>query len=382
MPSCLSGKIAMSMEFTIGNIFEKCVHAPPATLNKGWNLKVKKPFQSKYPPEPSNPKSLPYGYNPNMKRVIILVVLIFLLASCSNNDSIVTTNGNVTETEKQLIQYPTKTDTANEVTSTSTFAELVFPTPTPFLYTVVLNDTLIGIAYSFNVPLEALLNANPSAENQPLLVGQELIIPTADKPSATFTITPLPIQPSQVDCFESQDESLRCLVLIKNEFADWIQNLSTQIHLIDPSGKLLETCTAYPPLDLLPPGRAIILSCSFQKVPIEKYQPQATIISASNVPFPSELYMDISIQNSFIELNREGLNAQVHGEIILNTHEFDASQVKILAIAFSKEGTVVGFRRWESNTVLPSGGIMPFELMISSFGSIIDRVELIVEGTR
>ena len=81
-------------------------------------------------------------------------------------------------------------------------------------------------------------------------------------------------------------------------------------------------------------------------------------------------------------MNREGLSAQVHGEIILNSQEFDASQVKILAIAFSKDGTVIGFRCWESNTVLPSGGVMPFEMMISSFGSIIDRVELIVEGTR
>jgi len=317
-----------------------------------------------------------------MKRVIILVVLIFHLASCSNIDSIVSTNVTVTETEKQPIQNPTKTETTNRATSTSTFADLVIPTPTPFLYSVVLNDTLIGIAFQFDIPLEALLNANPSAENQPLIVGQELIIPMADKPGATLTITPFPIQISQVNCYESQDESLQCLVLIKNDFSEWIQNLSTLIHLIDPSGKIIETCTAYPPLDLLPPGKSIILSCPFQKVPIEKYQPQATIISASNIPSPSELYLDILIQNSLIEVNMEGLSAQVNGEIILNSQEFEANQVKILAIAFSKEGTVIGFRRWESNAVLPSGGVMPFELMISSFGSIIDRVELIVEGTR
>ena len=80
----------------------------------------------------------------------------------------------------------------------------------------------------------------------------------------------------------------------------------------------------------------------------------------------------------YSELGR--LSAQIQGEIILNSTGADASWVKILAIAFNKEGTVVGFRYWESKTILPSGGVMPFELMISSCGSVIDRVEMIVEG--
>ncbi|MFC2064906.1 LysM peptidoglycan-binding domain-containing protein [Chloroflexota bacterium] len=317
-----------------------------------------------------------------MKHAAILVGLIILLASCSNGETIEDTIATQTETKQQPSQNPTKTEADFGVTSTPTFADLILPTSTPFLYSVVLNDTLIGIAFQFNISLEDLLNANPSAGNQPLIVGQELIIPTADEPGTTLTATPFPVQVSQVNCYESKDESLQCLALIMNEYNEWIQNISTQIHLIDTSGKVIESCTAYSLIDLLPPGKSIILSCSFQKVPIIEYHPQSIIISASNVPSPSEQYLDISIRNTLVTVNWEGSSAQVQGEIILNSTGAEASWVKILAIAFNKEGTVVGFRHWESRTILPSGEVMPFELMISSHGSIIDRVELIVEGNR
>ena len=168
-----------------------------------------------------------------MKRAAILVGFLILLASCSNGDTIENTIATQTETERQPSQNPTKTETAIEVPSTPTLADLILPTSTPFLYSVVLNDTLIGIAFQFNISLEDLLNANPSAENQPLIVGQELIIPMADEPGTTLTATPFPIQVSQLNCYESKDESLQCLALIMNEYSEWIQNLSTQIHLID-----------------------------------------------------------------------------------------------------------------------------------------------------
>ena len=140
-----------------------------------------------------------------------------------------------------------------------------------------------------------------------------------DEPGTTPTDTPFPIQVSQLNCYEGKDESLQCLALIMNEYSEWIQNLSTQIHLIDTSGKVIESCTAYSLIDLLPPGKSIILGCSFQKAPNVEYQPQAMVISASNVLSPSEHYLGISLRNTLISVNWEGSSAQVQGEIILNS---------------------------------------------------------------
>jgi LysM repeat protein len=317
-----------------------------------------------------------------MRSASILFVIIILLASCSTIQPAETTIPMVIGTVIQPRITSTSTKTPTRANPTSTLPILIIPSPTPFLYSVVINDTPTGIAFKFNVSLEALLEANPSINYEPLIVGQKLVIPSADTSERTPTTKPAPVQISQVNCLKNQDTSLACLVLLENEFTGWIQNLSIQIQLIDPSGKLLDTCEAYPPLDLLPPGKSIVLSCSFPKSPNGNYLSYASVISAISIPFPNDRYLDISIRNPLVEIYWDGLTANVLGEIVLNTKNQDANRVWILAIAFNKEGKVVGFRRWESTTTLSPGNTMPFELKVASMDSEIDQVELIVEGTR
>ena len=317
-----------------------------------------------------------------MRFAVILTVFIVLLTSCSNYQTAESTIPSVSETFSQTTINSTNTKTPTKLIPTSTLPPIIIPSPTPYFYTVVLNDTLIGIAFKFNIPIEALLEANPSFSNQPLIVGQELIIPVVVDSEATPTITPFPLQISQLNCLNTKDASLTCLVLVKNEYTGWIQNLSVLIQLIDPSGKEIDSCNAYPVLDLVQPGSSMVLNCSFQNTPIGNYKAYATIISAVNNPLPGDLYLNLSIQNSLVEINWDGLSASVHGKVSNNTKNQDARRVWILAIAFNKEGTVIGFRRWESTTTLTYGGEMLFELNVAALDSEIDQVELVVEGTK
>ena len=325
---------------------------------------------------------IPNRYNRIMKYAVLLIASLFILTSCNTYQPTDGTELSASEAISQPTITPSSTKTPTKFEPTSTIPAIIVPTPTPHLYSVVINDTLTGIAYKFNVTLDELLNANPTIINQPLIVGQELIIPARNTSGATSTITPFPIEISQVNCIINKDESLTCMVLLENESNQWIQNMSALIQLIDPTGNELDSCTAFPLLDLLPPGKAVILSCSFLNPPKSDFQAYATITSAVNNPISSERYLNISIQNPLIEITWDGKSANVQGEIILNSPSLTAKRVWILAISFNQDGAVVGFRRWESTTTLSSGDVMPFELTVSALDSEIDRIELIAEGIK
>ncbi|MDD2359547.1 MAG: LysM peptidoglycan-binding domain-containing protein [Syntrophaceticus schinkii] len=61
------------------------------------------------------------------------------------------------------------------------------PTPPPgvcpgFFYVIQPGDTFFGLSQRFNVPLDAILAANPGVDPQQLQIGQTVCIPTAPPP--------------------------------------------------------------------------------------------------------------------------------------------------------------------------------------------------------
>jgi len=48
-----------------------------------------------------------------------------------------------------------------------------------FLYTVRPGDTIYSLATQFNIPIEEIISANPGIYPYNLLIGQQIMIPTA-----------------------------------------------------------------------------------------------------------------------------------------------------------------------------------------------------------
>ena len=76
------------------------------------------------------------------------------------------------------------------------------PTPTTTTYIVQAGDSLTGIAFQFDVPVEDIMRANDLTDADLLYAGQELIIPIGGLPETpaftpvpTPTETPIPFEP-------------------------------------------------------------------------------------------------------------------------------------------------------------------------------------------
>jgi LysM repeat protein len=81
-------------------------------------------------------------------------------------------------------------------------AAIPSPKPTTTIYIVQVGDSLSGIAFQFDVPVEDIMRANGLTDADLLFVGQELIIPIGGLPETpaftpvpTPTETPIPFEP-------------------------------------------------------------------------------------------------------------------------------------------------------------------------------------------
>jgi LysM repeat protein len=314
-----------------------------------------------------------------MAKYLFILLTLVMISGCTTVQTIDTpTSINPDPTE--LVTF---TPTSSSTPSLTITPVPVYPhTPTPILYTVVLNDTLTGIAAKFNITLQELLAANPSADSQALTVGTTLTIPTGQELSNSPTVTPLPVTIQQKNCFPNQDGSLWCLVLLKNDSSAPLQNLSVLINLQSSDQTIFNSQAAYAPLDVLPPGLSLVVSTLFQKpIPVD-FQILAQILSASHLANFDNLYLPISLQNSLVQIDWGGLSARVRGEAILGGSAAEARRVWILGVAYDEAGNVIGFRRWESNSPLSTGESLSFDFLVASLGPEIDHVDLILEAAK
>jgi len=317
-----------------------------------------------------------------MGRGWILVLLVTFLSACGGRSANLPTPtvepGSATPwLEPSHSPSPTVTGSS---TPTPTFMNL--PTPTPILYTVVLNDNLISIARNFNITLEELLAANPTIGTQALAVGTVLTIPSGRDNSSPPTTTPMPVDLQQVQCFPNLDGSLYCLILVKNDHSEVLQNLFVLINLLDSKGMILKSQIAYAPMDILRPDAAMPIGVLFAEPVPQGYQPQARLLGATRAGSVGTLYPALDLLSSLVTVDWGGLNAHIIGKAKLSVPDVQASRVWILGVAYDLVGNVIGFNRWESNATLKSADNLSFEFMVASLGPKIDHVDLILEAVK
>jgi LysM repeat protein len=277
-------------------------------------------------------------------------------------------------------QTATPAPTLFVVTPIPPLTEVVLPTPTPFTYTVVAEDTLSAIATRFSVRLDDLVAANPGVSPAALQVGTVLKIPVGGNTPGELTPTPVPLTILQARCWPTAEGGRWCFALVQNNYAETIENLSVQFTLLDSSGQEIGSQVAFGLLNILPAGRVMPVAAFFPAPVPADAAPRAQILSAIRPPADDTRYLPIALQNTLVEVDWVGRTAQVTGQAMPLMLDGQVNTLWILGAAYDAYGNVVGLRRWESTMPVAGGVSLAFDFTVSSVGPPIDHVDLLVEA--
>lgn len=251
------------------------------------------------------------------------------------------------------------------------------PTGTMQVYIVEQGDTLSEIAEKFGIPQADLIAANPDVDPNALPIGAALFIPDPSAPQAAASfITPVPVPIIQSVCHPTADSGNWCFALVQNNTAGVLENVSVQVRLFDENGLEIASQTAFTPLDIIPPDSSMPVYIFFQNTPANA-QPQVQLLSA--MQGNGSGYLPAALDNTSAQINWDGNYAAVNGQVYLPVESKAATQIWVAAVAYDKNGVVVGLRRWEGGGLQP-GGLLNFEFGVSSVGGRIEAVEFFVQA--
>jgi len=310
-----------------------------------------------------------------MQRIVYLIVGMGLFLSSCNQAQVQVTPTFIPT--GMLMPYYSVTPSPKLPTATIrvTIPVTPAPTPTPFLYTVKNSDTMLGIAYQFGISLEDLQAANPKVVPHFMSVGMQLIIPIGGEiPEVLPTPTPMPVHAEQPRCFPSGDGGAWCIVALKNENETNLENLSVWIGLYNLRGENFASQVAYAPLNILRPGSTIPLMAYFSPPLLADFQTQSEVLSGLAVAANDTRYLDLQVKVGTLEINQDGKQAVISGEVVLPENAQNPSQLWALAVAYDSNGDIVGVRKWKS------AGETSFDITVYSVAGMIDHVEVLTEG--
>jgi LysM repeat protein len=299
-----------------------------------------------------------------------LFLLIFLITACAPTP--------VQNKPNNLLQpFLTSTPSLTPTPNVIVIVETPIPTSTPFVYTIQSGDTFSELAEQFKISQDELRAANPGISPNSMPVGETLLIPDSSAPfAAASTLTPVPVPITQAVCHPTADAGMWCFALIQNDTPDILENVSAQITLLDENNNVLASQTAFVPLDIIPPNESLPAYVFFPNTP-ESANVQVQILSA--IQSDASRYLPADLNNVITQVDWNCLTAQVNGQISLPAESTAATQVWVAAVAYDKDGRVVGVRRWEGGTIQP-GESIPFSFLVSSLGPAIDTVEFVVQA--
>jgi hypothetical protein len=85
------------------------------------------------------------------------------------------------------------------------------------------------------------------------------------------------------------------------------------------------------------------------------------------------------LNNTLAQIDWDGRSAQLSGQVYPPPESQAATQTWVAAVAYDKNGTVVGVRRWEGGGIQP-GTSINFNFTVSSLGGEIEAVEFFVQA--
>lgn len=336
-----------------------------------------------------------HWYNAGMfkNRLMILILVVFgavLMSSCAETGSEIEPSPTPTMLDGTLRPYPSNTPSATPLPTDyviPTPSSTVTPTPTQVYYEVREGDDMYGIAFYYGLSPQAIMTANPTVNPRMMGPGTTLLIPITPIPGATSTatlaLTPTATPPyaalHEPDCYPDAAGGLWCFILLENDQESALENVSAEV--VIEVGEETRIEVANMPLNLLPAGASLPLIVYFEGPIGEDFTVSAEVDFLLPVMPGDQRYLSVELPNQSVDINDEGMRADISGIAALPGEGGDARYLWINATAFDAEGRVVAVRRWESfEENLSAGYQVPFELSLYSMGGEIDRVELIAEA--
>lgn len=311
----------------------------------------------------------------------ILIISMVLSACATPNQAVPTAQ------ETAIISLEDyRTPTPRAVTSTPVLdflpaLEPPLPTATPVLYSIVKDDTLLGIALRFGVSLDELLAANPDVDPGFLTIGMTLTLPIVGSGDQIIpTATALPLSNSQPQCYPQSAGGYWCILAVQNNQPEPVENSSALISLISTDGDLIESHVAYSPLNLLYPGDEMPLQAYFKGPLPEHFISQASIFSALPAMNSQDRYVDVSVDTLGIEIDQEGDLAEVSGKVTNVDQDRPTRRIWVVAIAYDGQDRIVGVRKLELDIQIQPVESLEFGLTVFSVGSQILHVRLLAEA--
>lgn len=286
-----------------------------------------------------------------------------------------------------LTPYNTATSTAT-LTITPVNAPTQTPqptiTPTTFIYTAKANDTMWTIAAKNGVSLDAILKANPDVNPYTLSAGTQVVVPPS---SGTGNGTPTPISATAVPlllkepfCAPSLTGGLYCFAVVENNQDYSVQNLTAQFTLTNTeTGEKLQAVGSLP-LNQLKSKNSLPLFAHFPPPVFASPKVTLALLTALPVSSSSTSVLDVTIQNSKVEIASDGNSATVSASLALKDAASTANHYWVAAVAYDAQGNVVGVRQYEKNADLSNGQGADFTLYVYSISNKIDHVDLFGEA--
>lgn len=328
------------------------------------------------------------------KMFLLMIVTSMLLIGCGSSDSASNSNtpmaGSQTPQTAVITPYTTRTPVIPPTATTQTEPTPTpppRPTPTPYMYTVVTNDTMIGIASYFGITLDELMVANPDVSPNALSIGTQLIIPLeledSGEDTGSETQAELVLDTAEVLCYPIRSGGAWCYWPVTNPYEQPVENLTGTINLYDERNQLVASQPAMSLLNVLPAGASAPL-VSYFPPPLAQYaQIQGQLTGAITANQYNSRYLTTSIEQFTITpINPDNQGILVSGALryALPEGENPAAPAAawLVAVATDINGDVVGVRRWEAEEI-PIEGSLNFSFEIFSLGKPIEQVELLAE---
>jgi hypothetical protein len=315
--------------------------------------------------------------------VWLIVLLCFLVVGCSPPNRI----QDLTITlEDRIVPYfsatPSLTPKTNAATMTPKPSPSVIPTSTstPFVYEVVENDTLIGIAFRHSVPLDEIIQANPDIDPNFLTIGMTLTIPLEGVTASVLPIsTPILIEIQPPACYLLSDGRYQCMSVVYNDQDFAVENVTVMIAIETSSGDIL-TNIGILPQNIIPQGERAAVSAFFESARMSDFIASSSLLSAIPVSADDQRYLAADVEIEEIVISPDGQRANLSGAVVLEPDQPDAGTVWVSAFAYDSQNDIVGMRKWVlADMVMDSNESLNFNMDVYSLGLPINHVEVLAE---